>query len=125
MTQDADADRTQVIHRLKESGFEPQTIDQILLLIDAMMIGLPAVAHVLVAVTEVCKACGLDKTHQQVADALACLAAEVLQYQNECLDAHPTPYAVRGLALPKGILSLVAGPSMPWALPAKDSEPAN
>jgi hypothetical protein len=80
MTQDMDASRIQVIHRLSESGFKPQMIDQILRMIDAMMTGRAPLAHVLVAAAEVCKVCELSRTHQHVANALACLAGEVLQY---------------------------------------------
>jgi hypothetical protein len=82
MAQNTDAGRNRAIRRLNESGFKPQTIDQILQMIDAMMTGHATLAHVLVAATEVCRACDLDETHRHVAKALECLAAEVMQYQD-------------------------------------------
>ena len=88
MTQNADARRDQVIHRLQESGFKPQAAGEILRMIDDMMTGRATLSHVLAAATEVCKLCGLGNTRQHVADALACLAGEVLQYRNPCLDDH-------------------------------------
>jgi hypothetical protein len=52
MTQDTDARRIQVIHRLSEFGFNPQTIDQILLMTDAVMTGCAPLADVMVGVKE-------------------------------------------------------------------------
>jgi hypothetical protein len=88
MTHNIDARRDQVIHRLQESGFKPQAADEILRMIDEMMTGRATLAHMLTAATEVCKVCGLSSTRQHLADALACLAGEVLQYRNPCLDDH-------------------------------------
>ena len=99
MAQDTDVRRSEVIHRLNESGFTPQMRDQILHMVDAMMTGRAPVAHVLVAAAEVCKVCELSRTHQHIADALACLAGEVLQYLNPPLDdqggaPHRKPFGV-------------------------------
>ena len=82
MTQDTDVRRLQVIQRLNEFGFKPQTIEEILLLIDSMMTGHAPLAHVLVAATEVCNVCELSKTQRHVVDALSCLSSEVQQFQN-------------------------------------------
>ena len=114
MTQDTDAKRIQVIQRLNEAGFKPPTIDHILGMIDAMMTGRAALAQVLVAVTEVCKACALSGTHQHVANALACLEGEVLQYQNPALDDDSAALIARALAVPAGNTSGQAGWSKPW-----------
>jgi hypothetical protein len=91
MTHDTDAGRSEVVQRLNQSGFTPQARDQILRVIDAMMTGRAPLAHVLVAATEVCRACELSGTHQRVADALACLAGEVRQYQNLAADDRSGP----------------------------------
>ena len=88
ITKDMEARRNQVIHRLNESGFKPETIDDILLMIDAMMTGHTPLAHVLVAVTEVCRACELNNTHEHVANALECLAGEVMHYEDPSVDGH-------------------------------------
>jgi hypothetical protein len=77
-----------MVDRLSETGFKPQTVDQILLVIDAMMTGRVPLAHVLVAVREVCRVCGLGGTHQRVSEALASLAGEVLQRRNSGSDDH-------------------------------------
>ena len=115
MTQDADASRTQMIHRLNESGFQPRTIDQILRMIDAMLTGRIALAHVLVAAMEVCKGCELSRTHRHIANALECLADEVMQEQTPSLAESPVARLVaRGMALPKGISSSQAGSSKAW-----------
>ena len=88
MTQDTDARRVQVIQRLKQAGFAPQMSEQVLGLVDAIMTGRAPLAYVLVAAMEVCRVCELTRTHQHVADALACLAGEVRQIQNPSLDDH-------------------------------------
>jgi hypothetical protein len=88
ITKDTESRRNQIIHRLSESGFKPETIDQILLMIDAIMTGHTPLAHVLVAATEVCRACQLSSTHQHVADALASLAGEVVHYEDPSLEVH-------------------------------------
>ena len=109
MTQDTDARRTQVIHRLKEFGFNPQTIDQILLMIDAVMTGRAPPADVLVGAKEVCKECDLSSTHQHVANLRTCAAGEVMQYQALSLDIHSGALVARGLAVPAGMTSVGAG----------------
>jgi hypothetical protein len=88
MIQDMDARRTQVIHRLKEFGFHPQTIDQILLMIDAVMTGGAPQADMLVGAKEVYKECDLSSTHQHVPTLLTCAAGEVIKYQSPSLDTH-------------------------------------
>jgi hypothetical protein len=55
-------------------------------MVDAMMTGQPTLAHVLVAATEVCNVCELSRTQQHVADAVACLAGEILLHQTPSLD---------------------------------------
>ena len=89
MTQDMDARRDEVIDRLSESGFTPQVADGILRMVDAMMTGRAPLANVLVAATEVCKVCDLSETHGHVADAVACLAGEVLVCHDPYWD-HPS-----------------------------------
>lgn len=88
MTQDMDAKRNKVIDRLNDSGLKPRTVDEILTMIDGMMTGRPSLAHVLLAAKEVCKVCELSRTNQHVADALASLASEVLQYSDPSLGGH-------------------------------------
>jgi hypothetical protein len=85
-TQDMDTRRSQVIHRLQQSGFTPPMSAQILSMVDSIMTGHTPLAHVLVAAAEVCGVCGLGKTHQHVADALTCLAGEVLLLQTPSLN---------------------------------------
>jgi hypothetical protein len=75
-----------VIHRLNESGLTPQAIDEVLLMVDSIMAGRVPLAHVLEAAKEVCRECELSSTHQHVADALACLAGEVMHYEDPSLD---------------------------------------
>ena len=57
-------------------------------MVDAIMAGRVPLAHVLVAAKEVCRECELISTHQLVADALACLAGEVMHYENPSADGH-------------------------------------
>ena len=88
ITKDTDARRAQVTHRLNESGLTPQAIGEVLLMVDAIMAGRVPLAHVLVAAKEVCRECELSSTHQHVADALACLAGEVMHYEDPSLASH-------------------------------------
>lgn len=93
MTQDMNAKRVQVIDRLNQSGFKPETIEQILEIIDLIMTGRAPLAYVLVAATEVCKVCELSRTHRHVANALACVASEVLQYMDPSVDDESGAYS--------------------------------
>lgn len=71
--------RTQVTRRLRGVGFPEPTAIRIAGLTNAILEGITPLAHVLVAAMETCRACGLTKTHLRLADAVACLAAEVMQ----------------------------------------------
>jgi hypothetical protein len=96
MTQSMDVRRSQVIERLKEAGFAPHMSDQVLGMVDAIMTGRAPLAYVLIAATEVCMVCGLDETHRHVADAVSCLADEVLLYQKPSLgDTAGAPHRPR------------------------------
>lgn len=68
-----------VTHRLTEVGFPEPTAIRIAGLTNAILEGITPLAQVLVAAMETCRACGLTKTHLRLADAVACLAAEVMQ----------------------------------------------
>jgi len=89
MTKNADARRIRVIQRLNDSGLTPQAVDEVLLMVDAMMAGRVPLAHVLEAAKEVCKECELLVTHQHVANALASLAGEVMRFEDPSLDGQP------------------------------------
>jgi len=78
----------QVIQRLTESGFKPQSVAQILHLIDAVMTGHATLAHLLVAAAEVCKVCELSTTHQHLTDGLVSLASEIPHFQAGSVDGH-------------------------------------
>jgi hypothetical protein len=115
MAQGADVSRTQMVHQLNEAGFEPQAIDKILWMIDAMLTGNTALAHVLVASAEVCKACQLSGTHRHIANALGCLAQEVTQSSIPPLDASPVArLAARGMAATDGPSIARIGSGQDW-----------
>lgn len=88
ISKDTESRRSRVIHRLNDSGLTTQAVDEVLLMVDAMMAGRVPLAHVLVAAKEVCTECELGSTRQHVADALVCLAGEVMHYENPSVDGH-------------------------------------
>jgi hypothetical protein len=65
-------------------------------MVDVIMTGRSPLAYVLVAATEVCKVCELSRTHRHIANALACVAGEVLQCKDpsvgdKSVASSPTP----------------------------------
>lgn len=79
MVQDLDSMRRQMSRRLRSAGFQGLAAGKITGMTDSILQGLAPLPLVLVAAMETCRACGLAKTHRQLADAVACLADEAFQ----------------------------------------------
>jgi hypothetical protein len=65
--------------RLRRAGFSAADAKRIADLAHSIIAGLTPLTQVLAAAAETCRACGLEKTHRRLTDAMECLAAEVIR----------------------------------------------